>query len=66
MGLYDKATQIKVSCIGLEQAPSAYLHPFHRVAGGVGLVDELGVLHVFSQPLEETQRLIEDDWHGNL
>lgn len=58
---YDNATRIKVST-----RDERHLHPLHGVAGGVGLVDEFGVLHVFGQPLEETQRLVEDYGHGDL
>lgn len=61
VGCYDNATHIKVST-----RAEWHLHPLHRVASGVGLVDEFGVLHVFGQTLQETQRLVEDYWHGDL
>jgi len=43
-----------------------YLHPLHRVGGGVGLLQEVGVLHVLGQPLQEAQGLVEHHRHGDL
>ena len=43
-----------------------HLHPFHRISERTGLVDEVCVLHIFSESLEEAQRLIKYNWHGDL
>lgn len=43
-----------------------YLHSLYGVRGGVGLVDEVCVLHVLCQTLKEAQGLIKNHWHGNL
>ena len=43
-----------------------YLHAFYRVRQRAGFVDEVSVLHVFRDPLEEAERLIEHDGHGDL
>ena len=43
-----------------------YLHAFYRVGQRAGFVDEVSVLHVFRDPLEEAERLVEHDGHGDL
>ena len=42
------------------------MHPFHRICKRTGLVDEVLKLHKFSESLEEAQRLIKYNWHGDL
>lgn len=43
-----------------------YLHPLNGVRGGVGSVDEAGVLHVLCEALQEAEWLIKDHWHRDL
>lgn len=43
-----------------------YLHPLHGVRGGVGLMDEVSVLHVLRQTLQEAEWLVENHWHCNF
>lgn len=43
-----------------------YLHPVKRVHGSVSLLDKVCVLHVFSQALQEAERLVEDHRHGDF
>lgn len=44
----------------------AYLHPFHRISKRTGLVDEVCMLHILGESLEEAQRLVKYNWHGDL
>ena len=43
-----------------------YLHAFYGVGERAGFVDEVSVFHVFRDPLQEAQRLVEDDGHRDL
>lgn len=45
---------------------ASHLHPLNRVRGGVGLVNEVSVLHVLCEALQEAERLVENHWHCNL
>lgn len=44
----------------------AHLHPVQGLGLAGGLVDEVHVLHVFRDPLQEAQGLVEGDGHGDL
>lgn len=43
-----------------------HLHPFPQDPARTGLVDEVCILHIFSESLERAQRLIKYSWHGDL
>lgn len=42
------------------------LQALYGVGQRAGLIDEVRVFHVFCDSLQEAQRLVEDDWHGDL
>lgn len=43
-----------------------HLHSLNRVFWRISLMDEVRVLHIFSQSLQKTERLIKNNRHGDL
>lgn len=46
--------------------PGAHLHPLQRLRQAAGPVQQVHVLHVLREALQEAQRLVEGDGHGDL